>query len=154
MRRIELIQPLERVRPRHEHERAHPPHEHERAHPRHEHEPASVDHLELGDDPGSAQPLAPDTDVRLPAKFTIRAGGVLDPPQIGAPKHTDVAMTVVSGDGMSHTFGLDTPRPHLAMVLSGRPIKLLLKGLLNGTYAVEIDRVKRGALVIGAAPGP
>jgi len=104
--------------------------------------------------PAAHNPPAPDTDVRLPAKFTIRAGGVLDPPQIGAPKHTDVAMTVVSGDGMSHTFGLDTPRPHLAMVLSGRPIKLLLKGLLNGTYAVEIDRVKRGALVIGAAPGP
>ncbi|MGI8506709.1 MAG: hypothetical protein ACR2MK_07895 [Solirubrobacteraceae bacterium] len=92
--------------------------------------------------------------MRLPATFTIRPGGVLDPPQVAAPKHTDVALTVKSGDGRPHTFVLDTPHQHRANVRVGAPVKLILAGIPNGTYSIEVDHVKRGELIVGAAPGP
>jgi hypothetical protein len=92
--------------------------------------------------------------VRLPATFTIQAGGVLDPPQIAAPKHTEIALTVRSGDGKVHSVVLETPHPYSATVLAGAPAKLLLKELPNGTYSIEVDHVVRGKLIVGAAPGP
>ena len=96
----------------------------------------------------------PDTNVRLPASFTIRAGGALDPPVIAAPRHTDIALTVASGDRRGHAFALLTPHAYRTMVLPSGPAHVLLKGLPDGTYAVEVDRVRRGRMIIGAAPGP
>lgn len=97
---------------------------------------------------------APDTNVRLPAKFTIGAGDTLDPPVIAAPKHTDVALTVVSGDGKIHAFALLIAPEYRTTVRPSSPVRVLLKGIPDGTYAVEIDHIRRGSLIIGAAPGP
>jgi hypothetical protein len=97
---------------------------------------------------------APDTNVRLPATFTIGAGDALDPPVIGAPKDTDVALTVVSGDGRAHAFALLISPEYRTTVRPSRSAHVLLKGIPDGTYAVEIDHVRRGSLIIGAAPGP
>ncbi len=97
---------------------------------------------------------APDTNVRLPATFTIRAGGVLDSPEIAAPRHTDIALTVKSGDGRAHNFVLRAPHQYVVTVRAGAPAKLLLKGIPSGTYPIEVDHVGRGKLIVGAAPGP
>jgi ABC-type glycerol-3-phosphate transport system substrate-binding protein len=97
---------------------------------------------------------APDTNVRLPAKFTVRAGGVLVPPVIAAPKDTEVALTITAGDGKRHVVALDTPRHYTLIVHPGGPSKLVLRGVPNGTYAVRVDGASRGRLIIGAAPGP
>jgi len=94
----------------------------------------------------------PDTNVRLPAKFKIRTGGALDPPVIAAPRHTDVALAVVSGDRQVHTFVLLTPHSYRMTVPPSAHV--LLKGVPNGSYVVEVDHVRRGSLIIGAAPGP
>jgi len=102
----------------------------------------------------SSAAKAPDTNVRLPAKFTIRSGGALTPPVIAAPKHTEVALTIASGDGKLHTVVLDTPRRYRLVVHPGSPSKLVLRGVPNGTYAVLVDGARKGQLVIGAAPGP
>jgi hypothetical protein len=95
-----------------------------------------------------------DTGVRLPATFTIRAGDILLPGVVAAPKHTAVALTVRSGDDRAHVFVLLTPHRRMARVLPGKPLRLLLKGLPNGAYAVKIDGRVRGRLIIGATPGP
>jgi hypothetical protein len=96
----------------------------------------------------------PDTDVHLPAKFTIRAGGVLSPPVVAAPKHTTIVLTVRAQDGRHHTLALATPRAHTVAVEPGRATQLMLKGLPNGTYVVKVDGAVRGRLIVGAAPGP
>ncbi len=104
--------------------------------------------------PSAARSAAekPDTNVRLPAKFKIRTGGALDPPVIAAPRHTDVALAVVSGDRQVHTFVLLTPHSYRMTVPPSAHV--LLKGVPNGSYVVEVDHVRRGSLIIGAAPGP
>lgn len=96
----------------------------------------------------------PDTDVHLPAKFTIRAGDVLFPPVVAAPKHTTIVLTVRTQDGKHHTLVLATPRAHTVAVEPGRATQLVLKGLPNGTYVVKVDGAIRGRLIVGAAPGP
>jgi hypothetical protein len=73
---------------------------------------------------------------------------------LAAPKHTDIALTVFSGDGKVHRFVLRTPREYLVTVLPSRPARVLLKGIPDGTYAVDVDHVQRGHLIVGAAPGP
>ena len=74
--------------------------------------------------------------------------------EIAAPKHTDIALTVTSGDGHEHELVLETPHRYHATVRPGAPAKLLLKQLPDGSYAIEVDHVTRGRLIVGAAPGP
>ena len=102
----------------------------------------------------SSAARAPNTNVRLPAVFTIRAGGPMQPPEIAAPKHTDITLTVRSGDGHEHEIVLETPHPYHAVVQPGAPARLLLKELPDGSYAIEVDHVIRGRLRVGAVPGP
>jgi hypothetical protein len=92
--------------------------------------------------------------VRLPASFTIGAHGVLSPPLIGAPKHTDIALTVRAGDGKVHVFALETPRAYRVTVSQGHPGHVLLKATPVGTYVIKVDNAPAGKLVIGTAPGP
>lgn len=97
---------------------------------------------------------SPDTRARLPATFTIRAGGLLLPGVVSAPKHTAIALLVISQDGLAHAFVLKAPHVRAGRVLPGRPVRLLLKGLPDGAYAVQVDGRVRGRLIIGATPGP
>jgi hypothetical protein len=96
-----------------------------------------------------------DTNVRLPAGFTIHAGGVLTPPSIAAPKHTDIALSVTSADGRTHSLVIAAP-PHYyyLKVTPGSPARALLRELRDGHYPVTVDGAKRGLLIVGAVPGP
>lgn len=102
----------------------------------------------------SSTSAGPDTNVRLPAKFTIRTGGTLFPAVVAAPKHTTIVLTVRSQDGRRHTVTLSTPHPYTVTVAPGDPARLELKGLANGAYAVRVDGGVRGRLIVGATPGP
>jgi hypothetical protein len=96
-----------------------------------------------------------DTNVRLPASFTIHAGGVLTPPSIAAPKHTDIQLSVTSADGKTHSFAVEAP-PHYyyLKVKPGSPARALLRELRDGHYTITVDGAKRGLLIVGAVPGP
>ncbi|HEY3725719.1 MAG TPA: hypothetical protein VGL51_01005 [Solirubrobacteraceae bacterium] len=102
----------------------------------------------------SAAAKAPATNVRLAARFTIHAGDTLSPPLVAAPKHTEVVLTVVAGDGKPHRLVIQTPHRYSASVAPGHSAKLTLKGVPNGSYSVDVDGSKRGELIIGASPGP
>lgn len=53
-----------------------------------------------------------------------------------------------------HVFDLMTPRPYRVIVRPSRPVRILLTGIPDGSYPVEVDHVTRGRLIVGAAPGP
>jgi len=73
---------------------------------------------------------------------------------ITAPPHIPVALTVLARDGRSHRVLLRTPVAHALAVPAHGSATVLLIGLKPGRYALEVDGVARGALVIGGAPGP
>jgi hypothetical protein len=73
---------------------------------------------------------------------------------VAAPKHTKLVLTVAAGDGRSHQLVIRTPRRYTASVAPGHAAKLILQGVPNGSYSVEVDGSKRGELIVGAAPGP
>jgi hypothetical protein len=93
------------------------------------------------------------TQARLPATFTIRAGGV-QPPTVSAPLSVPVYLTLVSGDGRAHTAQLRTFRPRTLRVPAHGRTSVLLTGLPAGRYVIEIDGVTNAAVVIGVQPGP
>jgi hypothetical protein len=79
---------------------------------------------------------------------------VLAPPQISAPKHTKIVLTVRGADSRRHKLVVATPDPQQASVAPGRPGRLVLERVPDGTYAVKVDGSTRGKLIVGANPGP
>ena len=63
-------------------------------------------------------------------------------------------LTIVSGDGRAHHAVVHTPSPHALTVPAHGRASILLTGLKNGRYALDIDGAPKGALVVGGAPGP
>jgi len=92
--------------------------------------------------------------VRLPATFTVGAGGALNPPTVTAPARIPVLLTVVSGDGRAHRAVLRTPVAHELNVSAHGRASVLLTGLKNGRYPLDVDGAPKGALIVGGAPGP
>ena len=99
-------------------------------------------------------PTRPDTDVRVPATFTIRAGGALEPPSVSVPAMFAVALTAISGDGHAHIVLVRTPRSYSLRVPAQGRASVLIPGLHTGQYVIDVDGAPRGALSIGGQPGP
>ena len=91
------------------------------------------------------------TNVRLPAIFTIGAGGKLSPPVVTAPAGVTIELTLLSGDGHAH---LVTFMGRRFSVSPGHPASARLTRLRRGRYALVVDGATRDALVIGGQPGP
>jgi hypothetical protein len=116
--------------------------------------PTRRPHSSSSGTPTRARPTGADTNVRVPATFTIRPGGALDPPSVSAPGFFAIALTVISGDGRAHSVRVHAPKPYsLAVPAHGRA-SVLIPGLRTGQYVIEVDGATRGALSIGAQPGP
>jgi hypothetical protein len=94
------------------------------------------------------------SNVRLPAKFTVAADGALSPRTISAPTRVAIALTIVSSGGRSHHVVVKSTPPHALTVPGGGRVSAVVDGLKRGSYAIEVDGVTRGTLVIGASPGP
>jgi hypothetical protein len=94
------------------------------------------------------------SNVRLPATFTIEPNGALTPATISAPAGVTVDLTVVSRSSRAHRVVIEaSPRRALTVPAAGRA-SVTIEGLKNGRYPVDLDGVARGALTMGAAPGP
>jgi hypothetical protein len=100
------------------------------------------------------RPTSPDTDVRVPATFTIRAGGALEPPSVSVPAMFAVSLTAISGDGHAHIVLVRTPRGYSLRVPAHGRASVLIPGLHVGQYVIDVDGAPRGALSIGGQPGP
>jgi len=97
---------------------------------------------------------APPTNARIPATFTITREGSLNPPTVTAPADFPVQVTVISGDGRAHKVVLHAPTVYVLAVPARGRGTVLIADLKAGHYALDVDGVARGALVIGGAPGP
>jgi hypothetical protein len=91
------------------------------------------------------------TDVRLPATFTISPGGTLAPPTVSAPASVAVELTLISHDAQAHRVAVASRT--LTVPARGHA-SALLTGLKRGRHAIDVDGRARGALVVGAQPGP
>jgi hypothetical protein len=91
------------------------------------------------------------TNVRLPATFTIEAGGKLSPPSVTAPAGVTVDLTVISGDGKSHR--VSHAGETLTIPARGRASAALV-GLQRGRYVLSVDGAPRGFLIVGGQAGP
>ncbi len=91
---------------------------------------------------------------RLPARFTIGAGGRLSPAVVAAPAHIDIEVSIRCTDRHIHRVVVATPHRHTLRVSRSSAAHVLLTGLRNGTYAINIDGRPRGKLIVGAIPGP
>ncbi|MDQ6842062.1 MAG: hypothetical protein M3025_06540, partial [Actinomycetota bacterium] len=84
----------------------------------------------------------------------IHPGGQLSPPAISAPSSVDILLTVVSGDGRGHRVTLNSPSGRALAVPAGGRASKLIRTLKRGSYAIDVDGVARGQLVVGVNPGP
>jgi hypothetical protein len=94
------------------------------------------------------------TAPRLPARFTVGAGGRLSPPAVSAPANIDIEVSIRCTDRYVHRVVLATPHRHTFKVSRSSAADVLLIGLHNGTYAINVDGKPRGKLIVGAIPGP
>ena len=92
--------------------------------------------------------------VRVPATFTVVAGGRLTPPTITVPPFLAVELSLVAQDGGPHTLVLQTTPPHRLRVAAGSSAAVRIAGLRAGRYAVTLDGRRAGALVAGGEVGP
>lgn len=92
--------------------------------------------------------------VRVPATFTVTAGGRLRPPTITVPPFLAVEVSLASDDGRPHTLVLQTPTPHTLDVAAGERAAVRIPGLRAGRYPVTLDGRRAGALVAGGEVGP
>ena len=103
---------------------------------------------------GGATPAPPEAHAEVPALYTVGTGGALVPSTISVPAAVPAQLTVVSRDGRAHTVVLRSPVSHTLKVPAGGRASVLITGLRPGTYPLELDGTARGALTIGAQPGP
>jgi len=94
------------------------------------------------------------TNVRIPAAFTVVAGGRLTPATISVPPFLAVEVSLQSVDGKAHRLVLQTPTPHALAVAAGGRAAVRIPGLRAGRYAVLLDGRRAGALVVGGDAGP
>jgi hypothetical protein len=95
----------------------------------------------------------PATGPRVPATFTVAAGGTLTPPEISVPVHYRVELTFLDHGGAVAVRVL-TPHPVTLNVPAGGEASKVISGLPKGTYPIAVNGATRGSLVIGSAPGP
>jgi hypothetical protein len=104
--------------------------------------------------PSASHRGAPDTNVRVPARFVVGSGGTLTPPAVSVPAGITIALGLLDRDGRPHTVVLAAPPRHSFALAAGGRASATLSGLPKGTYRILVDGVVRGQIVIGSAPGP
>lgn len=99
----------------------------------------------------SKAPATGSSNVRIPARFEIGAGGKLTPPQIAVPAKLPIELTFVSKDGHSHHVVVMATS---LRVPAGGEASKVIPGPRRGHYPVKVDGVAAGLLVTGVNPGP
>jgi hypothetical protein len=88
----------------------------------------------------------------LPAAFTANPDGSLTPSTVAAPVSTTVLLTITSK--ASHPLRIFFSTGRFLSLPAGGHGSLRLPGLKAGRYSIYVEGRIRGALVVGAAPGP
>jgi hypothetical protein len=104
--------------------------------------------------PKHSKPTAPNTNVRIPAAFVIRAGGAVTPPLISAPANVTIELQLHNQDAKAHRLTLSVPHFASISVPAGASKTTDVTGAPKGTYRLLIDGAPQARIVVGAVPGP
>jgi peptidoglycan DL-endopeptidase CwlO len=104
--------------------------------------------------PKHSRPTAPNTNVRIPAAFVIRAGGAVTPPLISAPANVTIELQLHNQDAKAHRVTLSVPHFASISVPAGASKTTDVTGAPKGTYRLLVDGAPKARVVVGAVPGP
>ena len=104
--------------------------------------------------PKHSKPTAPNTNVRIPAAFVIRAGGVVTPPLISAPANVTIELQLHNEDARPHRVQLSVAHFASISVPAGASRTTEVTGAPKGTYRLLVDGAAKARIVVGAVPGP
>ena len=104
--------------------------------------------------PKHSKPTAPNTNVRIPAAFVIRAGGAVTPPLISAPADVTIELQLHNEDAKAHRVTLSVTRFGGVAVPAHATTATDVTGAPKGTYRLLIDGAARARIVVGSVPGP
>jgi hypothetical protein len=104
--------------------------------------------------PKHSKPTAPNTNVRIPAAFIIRAGGAVTPPLISAPANVTVELQLHNEDAKAHRLTLSVPHFRGVAVPAHGTATADVTGVPKGTYRLLVDGAAKARIVVGAVPGP
>ena len=102
---------------------------------------------------GSVSPMPVGIDATRRATLTVRAGGVVRPTALTVPTSTPIELTLVSADGHPHHVILQRSGTRILAVPAHGRINQRVGGLKAGRYALKVDGVTRGAVLVGGAFG-
>jgi hypothetical protein len=104
--------------------------------------------------PKHSKPTAPNTDVRIPAAFIIRAGGAVTPPLISAPPNVTIQLQMHNEDSQSHRVQLSVAHFGGLEVPAHGTATVEVTGVRKGTYRLLVDGAAKARILVGAVPGP
>lgn len=104
--------------------------------------------------PKHSKPTAPNTNVRIPAAFTIGAGGAITPPLISVPPNVTIELAVRNQDSRAHRIQLSVAHFPPVSVPAGGSKTTDVSGVGKGDYRLLVDGAAQARIVVGAVPGP
>jgi hypothetical protein len=104
--------------------------------------------------PKHSKPTAPNTNVRIPAAFTIAAGGAVTPPLISGPPEVTIELQLHNRDAKAHRVTLSVPRFGGVAVPAHGTTTTEVTGAPKGSYRLLVDGAAKARIVVGAVPGP
>jgi hypothetical protein len=104
--------------------------------------------------PKHSRPTAPNTNVRIPAAFTIAAQGAMTPPLISVPPNVTIELHLRNQDSKAHRVQLSVAHFASISVPAGASKTTDVAGVPKGDYRLLIDGAPRARIVVGAVPGP
>jgi hypothetical protein len=104
--------------------------------------------------PKHSKPTAPNTNVRIPAAFTIAAGGAVNPPLISVPPKVTIELALRNQDSRAHRIQLSVAHFPAVSVPAGGSETTEVSGVAKGDYRLLVDGAPKARIVVGAVPGP
>jgi hypothetical protein len=90
------------------------------------------------------------TNVRVLARFTLLESGAVTPQVVSVPSRIPLELAVVSRAGRTHFARLHIPGAKRLTVPAHGTAEQLIPALPNGSYPLDIDGRRRGALHVRA----
>ncbi len=103
--------------------------------------------------PKHSKPTAPDTNVRIPAAFIIRAGAVT-PPLISVPANVMIELQLRNHDSRAYRVQFSVAHVATVTVPAHGSKTTDVSGAPRGSYRLLVDGAGRAHLIVGALPGP
>lgn len=103
--------------------------------------------------PKHSKPTAPNTNVRIPAAFIIRAGAIT-PPLIAVPANVTIELQLRNHDPHTHRVQFSVAHVAAVTVPAHGSKTTDVSGAPKGTYRLLVDGAAKAHIIVGVVPGP